>query len=83
MFVLDAHLDLAMNAMEWNMAFIKNLFNGSVEEYQRVISQIQTYDDLEEAQNFIENLVKPDYSNWEGKESFESRFIKLIEQNFN
>lgn len=65
------------------LAFIKNLFNGSVEEYQRVISQIQTYDDLEEAQNFIENLVKPDYSNWEGKESFESRFIKLIEQNFN
>ena len=65
------------------LAFIKNLFNGSVEEYQRVISQIQTYDELEEAQNFIENLVKPDYSNWEGKESFESRFIKLIEQNFN
>ena len=65
------------------LAFIKNLFNGSVEEYQRVISQIQTYDDLEEAQNFIENFVKPDYNNWEGKESFESRFIKLIEQNFN
>ena len=65
------------------LAFIKNLFNGSVEEYQRVISQIQTYDDLEEAQNFIENFVKPDYNNWEGKDSFESRFIKLIEQNFN
>ena len=64
------------------LAFIKNLFNGSVEEYQRVISQIQTYDELEEAQNFIENLVKPDYNYWEGKESFESRFIKIIEQNF-
>lgn len=64
------------------LAFIKNLFNGSVEEYQRVISQIQTYDELEEAQNFIENLIKPDYNYWEGKESFESRFIKIIEQNF-
>ena len=65
------------------LAFIKNLFNGSVEEYQRVISQIQTYDDFEEANEFIENLVKPDYYHWEGKESFELRFIKIIEQNFN
>ncbi len=65
------------------LAFIKNLFNGSVEEYQRVVSEIQTYDDPEEAQNFIENLVKPDYNHWEGKESFELRFIKIIEQNFN
>ena len=65
------------------LAFIKNLFDGSVEEYQRVISQIQTYDDFEEANEFIENLVKPDYNHWEGKESFELRFIKIIEQNFN
>ena len=65
------------------LAFIKNLFNGSVEEYQRVISQIQTYDNFEEANKFIENLVKPDYNHWEGKESFELRFIKIIEQNFN
>ena len=65
------------------LAFIKNLFDGSVEEYQRVISQIQTYDDFEEANEFIENLVKPDYNHWEGKESFELRFIKIIEQNYN
>ena len=65
------------------LAFIKNLFNGSVEEYQRVISQIQTYDNFEEANKFIENLVKPDYNHWEGKESFELRFIKIIEQYYN
>ena len=65
------------------MAFIKNLFDESAEEYQRVISQILTYDDLEEAQNFIEKFVKPEYNTWEGKETFEERFYKIIEQNFN
>ena len=65
------------------MAFIKNLFDESAEEYQRVISQILTYDDLEEAQNFIEKFVKPEYNSWEGKETFEERFYKIIEQNFN
>ena len=65
------------------LAFIKNLFDESAEEYQRVISQILTYDDLEEAQNFIEKFVKPEYNSWEGKETFEERFYKIIEQNFN
>ena len=65
------------------MAFIKNLFDKSAEEYQRVISQILTYDDLEEAQNFIEKFVKPEYNSWEGKKTFEERFYKIIEQNFN
>tara|TARA_B100000767_G_scaffold275104_1_gene310459 strand:+ start:1454 stop:2077 length:624 start_codon:yes stop_codon:yes gene_type:complete len=64
------------------LAFIKNLFDGSTEEYQRVISQVFTYDTIEESKNFIENLVKPDYNFWEGKESFEERFNKIIEQNF-
>ena len=59
------------------------MFDESAEEYQRVISQILTYDDLEEAQNFIEKFVKPEYNTWEGKETFEERFYKIIEQNFN
>lgn len=64
------------------LAFIKNLFEGSAEDYQRVLSQVQTYSDWEEAQQFIQEMIKPDYNNWEGKEEFEVRFLKCIESNF-
>jgi len=31
---------------------------------------------------FIENMIKPDYNHWEGKEAFELRFLKCLESNF-
>ena len=64
------------------LAFINNLFDQSEEDYQRVISQVQTLSSWEEAQDFIEQMIKPDYNNWEGKEDFESRFLKCLEPNF-
>jgi len=78
--VLGKGLKIGLND---RLAFIKNLFDEQPEEYQRVISQILTYENLEEAQEFIETFVKPEYNSWEGKESFEDRFYKIIEQNFN
>ena len=78
--VLGKGLKVGLND---RLAFIKNLFDESPEEYQRVINQILTYDNLEEAQDFVINFVKPEYNFWEGKESFEERFYKIIEQNFN
>ena len=64
------------------LAFINNLFDQSEGDYQRVISQVQTLSSWEEAQNFIEQMVKPDYDFWEGKEEFEARFLKCLESNF-
>ena len=77
--VLGKGLKIGLND---RLAFIKNLFDERPDEYQRVISQILIYENLEEAQEFIETFVKPEYSSWEGKESFEERFYKIIEQNF-
>ena len=65
------------------IAFIKHLFNGKSEDYDRVFSQLNTSTSLEEAKNFIDNMVKPDYNNWEGKEDFEERFMEIIESKFN
>ena len=78
--VLGKGLKIGLND---RLAFIKNLFDEQPEEYQRVISQILTYENLEEAQEFIETFVKPEYNSWEGKETYEERFYKIIEQNFN
>ncbi|MHA7942355.1 hypothetical protein ACJOV8_004740 [Formosa sp. 3Alg 14/1] len=65
------------------IAFIKQLFAGSAEDYERVISQINTSGNFEEARNLIQNVVKSDYNNWEGKEVFEERFMLIIERKFN
>ena len=64
------------------LAFIKHLFDGKNEDYERVISQINTTTSLQEAEDFIFQLVKPDYNNWEGKEEFEERFMQIITAKF-
>ncbi|WP_066222655.1 hypothetical protein [Formosa haliotis] len=64
------------------IAFIKQLFDGSQEDYDRVISQINTCTTFEEASNLIQNVVKTDYNNWEGKDVFEERFMQIIEGRF-
>jgi hypothetical protein len=64
------------------IAFVKNLFANSDEDYNRVLNQLITYDNFEEAQSFIEDMVKPDYNSWEGKEDYEQRFIEIIEKKF-
>jgi len=64
------------------LAFVNQLFDGNQQDYTRVISQLNTFETLEEAQLFINKIVKPEYKNWEGKEAFEIRFLDLIERNF-
>ncbi|NER14274.1 hypothetical protein GWK08_12545 [Leptobacterium flavescens] len=64
------------------LAFVKHLFNGSTEDFNRVISQLNTVENHEEAVQFINEMVKPDYGNWEGKESYEERFLELVEHRF-
>ncbi len=65
------------------IGFEKKLFNGSTDDFNRVVSQLNTLDTFEEAKAFIENFVKPDYNNWEGKEEFETRFLEIVEKKFN
>lgn len=64
------------------IAFEKNLFGGSGEDLNRVLSQLSTYDNFQEAYNFIEDMVKPDYNNWEGKDDYVQRFMEIVEKKF-
>lgn len=65
------------------LAFIKQLFNGDSQDYERVLSQISTTSSYDEAKDLIQNMIKPDYNNWVGKEVFEERFMQIIENKFN
>ncbi|WP_262732498.1 hypothetical protein [Gaetbulibacter sp. NE] len=64
------------------IAFIKHLFDGKNEDYDRVLSQINTSSSFQEASHLIQNIVKPDYNQWEGKEDYEERFMEIIESKF-
>lgn len=64
------------------IGFEKKLFGGSPDDFNRVISQLNTFDSFEEAKGFIQDFVKPDYNNWENCEEFEARFMEIVEKKF-
>ncbi|MDO3693820.1 hypothetical protein QVZ41_03025 [Wenyingzhuangia sp. chi5] len=63
------------------IAFVKHLFDESQEDFNRVISQLNTMTSEKEALSFLK-MVKKEY-NWAGKEIYEDRLILLIERKFN
>ena len=77
--IKNKRLNIGLND---KIAFIKQLFEGKNQDYERVVSQLNTFDNFEEATNFINNIVKPDYNNWINKEEFEIRFLQIIESKF-
>ncbi|NQY27980.1 MAG: hypothetical protein HRT69_00740 [Flavobacteriaceae bacterium] len=64
------------------IAFVKHLFNGSTEDFNRVISQLNTSSSELEALEFLNNMVKPEYNNWIGKEDYEQRLLSFLEGKF-
>ena len=63
------------------IAFVKTLFNNQQEDYNRVISQLNTFKTEKEATQFINKMVKPDY-NWSEQEELEHRFLEIIARKF-
>ena len=78
----DAFNNTIVVGLNDRIAFEKNLFNGNSEDLNRVISQLNTLGSYEEAKDFIEDLVKPDFNNWKDKDEYEQRFMQLVEKRF-
>jgi hypothetical protein len=64
------------------IAFEKNLFADNGDDLQRVLSQLNTFTNWDDAKSFVLDFVKPDYNNWENKEEFEVRFLEIVENKF-
>ena len=64
------------------VAFVKHLFDDKNEDYIRVLSQINTFDNYLETVNFINDFVKPDYNNWTDKDEYVMRFLEAVERKF-
>ena len=76
---LAAGINIGLND---RIGFVKYLFDNSTEDYNRVLSQLNTFDSFSEAKEFIEDMVKPDYSNWIGQEDYAERFMEIVEKKF-
>jgi hypothetical protein len=75
---LQTNIQIGLND---RIIFVKNLFEGSQEDFNRVISQLNTFKTEKEAKKFISKMVKPDY-NWSEHEALENRFLAIIERRF-
>ena len=75
---LQTNIQIGLND---RIIFVKNLFEGSQEDFNRVISQLNTFKNEKEAKKFITKIVKPDY-NWSEQEELENRLISIIERRF-
>lgn len=64
------------------LAFVKHLFGDSTEDFNRILSQLNTIESQDRSVEFIEKMVKPEYDNWKGKEEYEARLMALIERRF-
>lgn len=76
--ILKNNLQVGLND---RIAFVKHLFDGSQEDFNRVLSQLNSFKTENEAKNFLTKFVKPDYD-WSEKEEYEKRLIDLIERKF-
>jgi len=78
----DQHLKTINIGLNDKMAFVKNLFGESNEDYNRVLSQLNTFSTFEEAKDFIDEIIKPDYNNWDGVDDYAERFIEIVAKKF-
>lgn len=76
---LSKGIDIDLND---RIAFVKHLFGNSAEDYNRVLNQLITFDNFYETKSFIEEMVKPDYNYWKGKDEYAERFMEIIEKKF-
>ena len=64
------------------LAFVKHLFEGDAEAFNRILSELNKIDSQNDSFEFIEKKVKPAYKFWAGKEEYEARLLSLIERRF-
>ncbi len=64
------------------IAFIKHLFDGNQVVYTDFIDRLNAFDNYEDALKYINQEVKPQFNDWEGKDEYEFRLLQLLELKF-
>lgn len=79
------HDELKKNTVQIGLndriAFVKKLFGGNQQDFNRVLSQVNSFSTVEEVRDFINDYVKPEHD-WENYEEYAERFIEIVESKF-
>ena len=76
------HLKKMNIGLNDKISFIKHLFEGDHEFYTYFIDRLNAFENYEDALRYINQEVKPQYDNWEGKDEYEFRLLQLLELKF-
>ena len=60
------------------LAFINNLFDGEVDDFENTVRYIFSQKDVEVVVEYISEIIKPYYNNWIDKEQYEKRFMNIV-----
>ncbi|MEN8139236.1 MAG: hypothetical protein ABFR62_12460 [Bacteroidota bacterium] len=63
------------------IAFVKELFDGNQQDFNRVLSQVNSFNNYSEVEEFIDNYVKPEHD-WDNQEKYVDRFMEIIGSKF-
>lgn len=64
------------------IAFINHLFDGDAEAFETSVSYIFSLTDIDVANEYIIEILKPSYNNWFEKEKYERRFSEIVLRHF-
>ena len=64
------------------IAFINHLFDGDAEAFETSVSYIFSLTDIDVANEYIIEILKPSYNNWFEKEKYERRFAEIVLRHF-
>lgn len=64
------------------IAFISHLFDGDAQAFEASVSYIFSLTDIDVANEYIIEILKPSYNNWFEKEKYERRFSEIVLRHF-
>lgn len=64
------------------IAFIDHLFDGDAEAFESAVRYIFSLTDIDVANEYIIEILKPSYNNWFEQEKYESRFAEIVVRHF-
>lgn len=70
-------------ALNDKIAFISHLFDGSEADFLQSVDVLSKLSSASEVIRCIQEKIKPVFSNWAGKESYEERFVAIMTRRFN
>ena len=73
-----ANLNAGLND---RLAFVKHLFGGDDQDYQRIVAYLATLESKAECETFIREAVQPDYD-WSKSPDVADRFLALVYARF-